>query len=226
MNTSEIFPAEMEATAYCLESDALEFPAQARAIKIVDNKSYDLACEIIKAAKAKEKEVVALFAEPKDRAHKAHKSITALEAKLLAPIKEALTSLDREISRWRREQELERQRVIEEQRRAAIKAAEDEKLRLAIAAEAAGKREMAEKIISAPVLPVFTPPPPPAPAANGVGSRENWKFSVANEALIPREYMTPDEKKIGQIVRAMKGATNIPGVEVYDAGGTVVRAGR
>jgi hypothetical protein len=54
--------------------------------------------------------------------------------------------------------------------------------------------------------------------------RENWKFRVTNEKLIPREYLKADEIKIGGVVRALKGSTNIPGVEVYNE--SIINAGR
>ena len=57
----------------------------------------------------------------------------------------------------------------------------------------------------------------------GLTVREDWKFSIVDAALIPREYLIPDEKKIGRIVRAMKDATNIPGVRVYAEKGIATR---
>jgi len=33
--------------------------------------------------------------------------------------------------------------------------------------------------------------------------------------LIPREYLIPDEVKIGGVVRATKGSIQIPGIEIY-----------
>jgi len=50
-----------------------------------------------------------------------------------------------------------------------------------------------------------------------------WKFRVTNEALIPREYMTPDMVKIGGVARATKGSIQIPGVEIYSE--DIVKAG-
>ena len=49
----------------------------------------------------------------------------------------------------------------------------------------------------------------------GISTRTNWKFKIVDELLIPREYLIPDEKYIGQIVRAGKGKKQIPGIEIY-----------
>ena len=43
----------------------------------------------------------------------------------------------------------------------------------------------------------------------------DWKFRVVAPESIPREYLTPDLVKIGQVVRAMRGATAIKGIETY-----------
>jgi len=49
----------------------------------------------------------------------------------------------------------------------------------------------------------------------GITPRTIWKFEITDEKLIPREYLLVDEKRIGQIVRAMKQDTVIPGVRAY-----------
>ena len=49
----------------------------------------------------------------------------------------------------------------------------------------------------------------------GLSARENWDFEIVDANLIPREYLMPDEKKIRQIVKAMKSQTNIPGIRAF-----------
>ena len=56
-----------------------------------------------------------------------------------------------------------------------------------------------------------------APKAKGVQRRENWQFEILDEQKLPPEYLQPDLKSIGGVVKAMKGKTNIPGIRVYDA---------
>lgn len=41
------------------------------------------------------------------------------------------------------------------------------------------------------------------------------KFEIMDEFMIPREYMMPDEKKIGALVRA-RAIKSIPGVRIYE----------
>lgn len=54
-----------------------------------------------------------------------------------------------------------------------------------------------------------------APAAEGISKRTIWRFEITDEAALPREYLVPDEKRIGQVVRALKQDTKIPGVRVF-----------
>lgn len=54
------------------------------------------------------------------------------------------------------------------------------------------------------------------PAADGLQYRTSWKFEIMDEALIPREYMTPNLALIKGVVTHKKGATEIPGVRVYE----------
>lgn len=56
----------------------------------------------------------------------------------------------------------------------------------------------------------------PKVSAAGTSVRKNWKFKIVDASAIPREYLIPDEKRIGEIVRANKDATDIPGIAVYE----------
>ena len=62
----------------------------------------------------------------------------------------------------------------------------------------------------------MTPMPEPArKVEGGVAMRESWHFEIVDADLLPRDYMVPDEKAIGQVVRGLKGQTAIPGIEAY-----------
>jgi hypothetical protein len=51
--------------------------------------------------------------------------------------------------------------------------------------------------------------------ATGTSLRQNWKFRIVDADAIPREFLTPDEKRIGEIARTMKESASIPGVEFF-----------
>jgi len=73
--------------------------------------------------------------------------------------------------------------------------------------QAQAKREEAEAVPT----PVFAPPPKPKDAY----FREEWKFTVTNISLVPKEYWILDLQALARVVKAMKGTTEIPGVHQY-----------
>jgi hypothetical protein len=69
--------------------------------------------------------------------------------------------------------------------------------------------EVTAAVISAPIV------ADASPKAAGISTRENWKYEIVDVNLIPREYLMVDEKKIGQVVKALKKDTNIAGIRAY-----------
>lgn len=217
-----------------------DLAAQALAVKVESNEQRVAAAEMGKAIAAMEKEVSATFDPIVDAAHKAHKVAVAKRAEVLEPLQRAKRFLagciggyDQQQERMRQaeEERLRReQREREAQEAARLrKEAEDRQLAEAQAAAEIGDAEMAEAIISAPTV-VEMPPPAPVivpsrvQAVAGASTRTTWKFRIVNASLVPREYLAVDEVKIGGVVRAMKGATNIPGVEAYPDATTAFRS--
>lgn len=179
------------------------------------------------------KAIRAFFAGPTERLERAKNQI-----------KRAMIAYDEEQRRIaaeaqrRAEEEARKERdrlaaiAAEAQRKADEKAAEER--RQAEAARAAGDlaaaakhEQKAERVeqraeervetlqtvastIVAPVIERETP------KVKGISGRRVWKFRIKDASKLPREYTMPDEKKIGGVVRAMKGDTRIDGVEVWD----------
>ncbi len=60
---------------------------------------------------------------------------------------------------------------------------------------------------------------PSIPKMAGIKGRTNWKFKIINEALIPRQYLMPDNVAIGAMVRGVKdkqeAKAKCPGIEVW-----------
>ena len=54
------------------------------------------------------------------------------------------------------------------------------------------------------------------PTVDGIQYRSSWKFEIVNEKEIPREFLTPDLRLIQSVVMHKKGATEIPGVRVFE----------
>ena len=164
----------------------------------------------------------------------AESAVKVYDAKMLVYRKEqeriaaeAQRKLEEE-ARKRRE-ELERQ-AREVERKAAEKAvaerkAAEEAAAQGRAAEAAKMREQAaererkaaelaearREAAAAVVAPTVVAQ---VPQVKGHSVIEMWGFEVTDAALIPREYLMPDEDRIGKVVRALKMTANIPGIRV------------
>jgi hypothetical protein len=237
---AEIELAEDRETSLLQQGSALSIQAATFTI-IRDDPHRDGALAFGKQIKRMRGMVADLFDDPIAQAHKLHKSLCGRKNVLDDPLKAAEETTKRgigtyeankraEIERQRQaelaeqrrlaeEAERDRQRIIAEQRRVE----EEKRLAAAVALEAAGRKAEADAAIAKPI--VLPPPPPvatPTPVAtrpyvppDGTSTRTNWKFSIVNESLIPREFLTPDSAKIGAHVRLHKDKTNLPGIQVY-----------
>lgn len=187
---------------------------EANQITITDQTSYKAAADWLRLIVTLKKEVETTFGQPKKKASEAHKSICAAEKKHLEPLAKAELIVKSKMSLWYAEQE---RKAKEEKIRleAELKKREEEnKILEAVALEEAGKTEEAQAVISQPVQ-VAPVKVQVTEKVEGISFRENWTFEITDKNTIPREYMIPDEKKIGALVKALKGETNIPGIRVY-----------
>jgi hypothetical protein len=178
------------------------------------------------------------FAASKQAAHTAWKTIVAQEAGWLKQLEGPDAVVRGKIVAYKQEEERQLRAAeeiarVEAQRRAdeanrlarekAEREAEERQLEQAAAAEAAGDKETAQAILeqsveAAPVQEVAAVVIPtmvlPKVAGEG-GMIERWHFEVADEALVPREFLMVDEKKIGRYVATMKGGAKVAGVRIW-----------
>lgn len=239
--------------ATIVEEKALSLPDQAKAIRIADQGTFERAAEFLLGVKALRREIDETFDPVIKKSHEAHKEAVAAKKKVEAPVADAEAIVKRGMGTYQLEQERvareaaevarkERERLEAEararegaERKRLEREAEDRRLAEASEAEARGDAETAARLLDAPLEPVFVAPaapvfmPPPAPETakvEGVSFRESWDFELVDERNLPREYLTPDLKKIGAVVRAMKGETKIPGVRVWSTKTVAARAAR
>lgn len=146
----------------------------------------------------------------------AAKSLQAQKGGLAKILEDARKTAKCKMIEW--EDNEERLRQAEENRlqAEAKKRAEDEALAAAQAAQDAGQHEEAQAIISEPVaVPIVIIPKTVAKIA-GHSRRVIPKFRIVNAALIPRQYLIPNEVAIGGVIRSLRSAAYIPGVEYYE----------
>jgi hypothetical protein len=208
-----------------VEEKALSIVDQAKAVKVTDAQTYTAAGSLWKQIGDMIKEVKDTFDPICDAAHKAHKAAVEKRAKYLDPLTAVQKSVKGLMSAYDAEQE--RIRREEQARLAEIarKAAEEQALLDAIAAEEEAKRngatkeEAAQEAEAVMAEPVYVPPvvlPKATPKLQGGPVYKTaWKFRIVDANKIPRQYMVPDEKAIGAIVRSTQGRIEIPGVEAY-----------
>lgn len=125
---------------------------------------------------------------------------------------EAEAARAEQAAREKREREEAKARELEAKGRAAEAEA---KRKAAEEAEAARLREAEAKRAAAASMPTAPVVHFEQPKVAGVSSRQVWKFEIADAAQLPREYLIPDEKAIGAVVRALGERASIPGVRVY-----------
>lgn len=205
---------------------------KARALVIADQGDHRIAQEFLKQIATAEKAVTDLFADPKKKAHEAHKSICTQESKLLGPLREARSAVSVKIAEY---EEAARRAAEEEQRKReaeARKAEEDRLLNDAMAAEASGDKETAEAILAEPVAAPVVQVAPAIAKVDGVSSRKTWSAQVTDAwALIQHVaknkdlayLLTPNTVALNNMARALREAMNVPGVRAVGTTSSSVR---
>ncbi|KKK56153.1 hypothetical protein LCGC14_3067370 [marine sediment metagenome] len=200
------------------ESTALVV-TEAQGITITDQDSYGYAgaflTDVLKPARA---EIDATFGKIIKKAHAAHKEAVGQRKRHEAPLIEAENIVKSIMGVYVIEQRRIAAEADAERLRVAREEAETAALAEAARLEDAGHTEAAEEMITAPVVPVVSAPPPEEPKADGVSSRFVTKFKIIDARKITAAFMMPNEKKIGQIVRSMgaDAAQLVGGIEVYE----------
>lgn len=167
--------------------------------------------------------VEAFFKPLKQLAHQLHASLCAREKSLLAPLRDLDDRTRGAMSAFKVAQDRERRQrehaIAEEQRRDREARAVAEAATL----ERAGEHSMAAAVVAEAIAapaPVVVLPDVTKTIAD-LSFRRVWKWRYAGNdraramALLPRDYLSPDDVKIGAYARTMKESANLPGIEFY-----------
>lgn len=204
-----------------LEKEAALVVANAAAIVVNDDDSYEIAAESQRGLKELRDKIKAWFDPHVKRAHDAHKALTAERKALLDPVEAAINSTSRamgayyaELERQRKEEEaILRQKAADEARQANEQQAVEAEVFMGDKATADALRSVQGKVADMAAATVAVDNL--APELEGSRKTGTWKFEVEDANKIPRDFLTPDLKAIGAFVRARKDAAVIPGVRVY-----------
>lgn len=195
---------------------------QLKTLVIKDSKSLKTAQILLATLKGGIKNINATFGPLVDANTKALEEARKLRDKYLVPAKQTAkiladdigTYVDQETQRKRDEAD----RLQQEAEAEAAKKANAKAKRL----EKQGRIDEAEVARTDYSVPVIHVEASVEMEANSY-VRKTWAFEIIDEAVIPREYLTPDTKLIGQIVKAQKDKTNISGIRVFSNSTGVVR---
>lgn len=196
-----------------IESQISEAEQKAQAIVISNQQSYEEAVGLTLAYKKLEKTVIEFFAPMKAKAKATHQEICDTEKKYLAPVKAVQAIVDTKAVAWQVQEKLrlEKERLDRE----ALAKKQQEEIRLAEAErlEKSGHQQEAVAILNQPI--VCSVPTEEPVAVKGFSVVAIWSFEIVDPNLLPRQYLIPDTKAIGQTVRALKDRANIPGIRVF-----------
>ena len=192
------------------------------ALMITTDAAYATAAELGKAGAAMMKKIKEHHDPIIAAANKTHKLATAARNKLLNPVKDAVDKLRTACGGWLRKKEDERRKEQERLQAAERKRQEREKLARAEKLEKAGNVAAADAVLDMPTTEAAITVDA-APKVEGVSGRKTWTYEIEDEKMIPRTYLMVDTVKIGKIVTAMKGETDIPGVRAYQKSSAAFR---
>ena len=198
------------------EQESREIVAWSKAVEITTAEMYQEVAEKAKIIKRMQVLIKEDFEEAISRAYKTHKEILRQRDSHLGPLTQAKQIVDKKLSLWRGEQQRKQREQEERERVETLRRLEDERLAQAQAVKDAGDAELAEAVLNEPIfVPAVTKSEPAVPKIEGMAYREYWTFEIVQPEIVPRQFLIPDVKAIGAIVRAQKAATNIPGVRVF-----------
>lgn len=216
-----------------LKTEAEAWPVQVQGLPPVTDDAMLLAYDDkLKAIRALAAQVRAASDEIIKKAHDTWKTALAKRDLYLSPLKLAEQLLKARMGPYMLEQARKQREAEEAARRAqeeaaaAARAAEEERQRKAREAAHDGDIKSATKILAAPPPAVGVPAVevPKAAKLAGTSVREEWRWRITDEKLIPREWLTLNEPLITAHVRMHKGNTRIPGIEAYAEASVAVRS--
>ena len=177
-----------------LQKSILSVVNEIKGKKISSESDYIFATDWLKKNKATQKIVTAAFEEDIQEAKLQLQKVKASLESFLLPLSESEASVKKQILSY------------QEEARKQVQEAE-EKLRIA---EEKGRTSKTLEKHEVAIQEMKSNLPP---KTSGISTRKIWTFSITNESLLPREYLIPDTKKLGEIARQQKEKASIPGVE-------------
>jgi hypothetical protein len=194
---------------------------EAEKTEVTDQPSLDRAREFSNHVKAIITEIQSAFRPIVEAAYRTWKAALTREKHYLTPYEKAseiirgkITVYLMEEARKRAEAETARLRAEADRKRI-----QDEAVAKAVQADQEGKRLEANAILDKAAeaeIKIQTPFLPPKAKAEGLNIRATWEFEIREPGLVPREFCSPDPKKIDTYLHGfLNDPTPLPGIRFF-----------
>jgi len=185
----------------------------AQMLKITSEDERAQAIDIARKVKASAAKHVAQLADVKSKSHAAWKAICDLETAVTKPSKTIEDFVKEAANEWDAEQQLIRDEAARLAQAQAEELARKERERLEKQAAKLKTPELREaRLEQAAAVVAVIPPAAPAPERKAESTAVIWYADVTDPALVPREYMVPDQKALDALAKATKGKLTLAGV--------------
>lgn len=193
---------------------------KAESVIVASDDGFAYAGELTKQVKQMQEKVTNYWEPMRKSTYDAYKSVTDHKKEMLDPLAAAEKILKKKMGAYTLQKERERREREEELRRQA-EAEMDRKLEEAAKAESEGdmlgaemamtEAEVMEHVATTAVI------KPEAPAVKGVSTQKTWKITKVDPVTVPThvqgvEIRPVDEKAVLRLIKATKGAIQIPGI--------------
>ena len=189
-----------------------EMVDQADALAVPDQKAKAVAVKMAGRAKKLNKGIDKKRKEFVSPHNEYVKAVNSLAKSFQERLKQVEDVLKGKIVQFEARAEIERRKAEQ----AAQKAAEKIQRELDAEAEAAGVAPVKVDVQVAPEAPKVT-----RTSEGSSHIQKRWKFKITDDSLVPRQYLSPDEKLIKAAVD--QGIREIPGVDIFQDSTVAIR---
>ena len=210
-----------------VKQEALSVIEQSKLVKIIDQPSYDFACDLLTAKiKPFRKRCKEFFDSMREPAYRAYQAVLDRYNETDKPLESAERQIKAAIAKWEFDQLQIQQELQRKAQEEAARREEEERLQAATLAEESGaSEEEVQAIVEAPVVVVAPPVEPTFQKAAGVSSRDNYKCKVNDlkdlckaigAGKVPVNYVLPNEPVLNARARADRETLDIPGCVAWN----------
>lgn len=213
-----------------LQAEKNALVATANSIVVSNNDEYVAAGEFVKKCVQHDRKIHGMFDKLVDVANSLHKGLTGLRTALMvspeskkgngdasAVVRQKMSAYTRVLEQKRRDEEQRRREELQQKM-------EESRDKQAELLDKQGRTEEAVALLDQPVVAPVVVVTSELPKVQGISTRTTWKARVIDSALVPRQFLMVDEKKLNDFAADMKGSMQVAGVEFYEEPIVAVKA--